>query len=404
MVSMVFKIPLRVMAGPHGRVNVPLEVFIDFGLALRKFGVEGVLNLNSIQLNELGPGDFLRRTPFQYTPDEGGRDRGFVSWIVKDMDADTFKDYELSFDVQGGEVEHVEEFSSKVCLCRKDDELIDIKIGGELFATYNYGSHTPKPYLHPVYGPGGEPITWNSPKDHPHHHSIWIGYGAINKIDFWGEGRGSGRIVHKLFKKILEGPVFAHFEEVNFWVGPDGVKVLEEDRGVRIYNLPSNGRIIDLKIVFKASEGDIVLQDTKEGGPLAVRVADFMDVDHGGRIQNSEGGVNEAQTWGRKAEWCDYSGFIRGVWRGIAIFNSPKNFRHPTYWHVRNYGLFCPNISSEFLKFLGSCKVNQGGEMALNYRLYIHSGDALEGMVQEKYYDYVDPPKVIIGEPLRTVP
>ena len=28
---------------------------------------------------------------------------------------------------------------------------------------------------------------------------------------------------------------------------------------------------------------------------------------------------------------------------GIAILNHPASFRYPTYWHVRDYGLFAAN-------------------------------------------------------------
>jgi hypothetical protein len=28
---------------------------------------------------------------------------------------------------------------------------------------------------------------------------------------------------------------------------------------------------------------------------------------------------------------------------GVAIFDHPKNHAHPTWWHVRDYGLFAAN-------------------------------------------------------------
>jgi len=45
----------------------------------------------------------------------------------------------------------------------------------------------------------------------------------------------------------------------------------------------------------------------------------------------------------KHADWCDYYGSIGGKTVGIAMFDHPSNPRHPTTWHVRDYGLFAAN-------------------------------------------------------------
>ena len=47
--------------------------------------------------------------------------------------------------------------------------------------------------------------------------------------------------------------------------------------------------------------------------------------------------------WGKRADWVDYYGNVAGEIVGIAIFDHPKNLRHPTYWHARSYGLLAAN-------------------------------------------------------------
>ena len=75
---------------------------------------------------------------------------------------------------------------------------------------------------------------------------------------------------------------------------------------------------------------------TKEAG-LAVRVADQIDVLDGGRITNSNGQVNEAETFDQIADWVDYSGPIsRTETAGIAIFPHPGSDGIP--WFTRDYG------------------------------------------------------------------
>ena len=69
----------------------------------------------------------------------------------------------------------------------------------------------------------------------------------------------------------------------------------------------------------------------------------MYDADKDGAIVNSYGGSQEMETWGKRAHWCDYVGPVNGKTVGITIMDSPGNFRYPTYWHVRDYGLMTAN-------------------------------------------------------------
>lgn len=54
---------------------------------------------------------------------------------------------------------------------------------------YRYSSDRARPYVHPLYAPDGSPITIDSPKDHPHHRGLMLGWNNINGFQFWGKGR-----------------------------------------------------------------------------------------------------------------------------------------------------------------------------------------------------------------------
>src|SRR5690606_22557238 len=92
----------------------------------------------------------------------------------------------------------------------------------------------------------------------------------------------------------------------NDWM-TGGAKVCEDERTF-LFGADRHGRWIDATVDLRASEGELVLGDTKEGC-FGLRVAGTMDVDAklGGRIRNSRGQVDEA-AWGRAAEWVDYHG------------------------------------------------------------------------------------------------
>ena len=58
---------------------------------------------------------------------------------------------------------------------------------------------------------------------------------------------------------------------------------------------------------------------------------------------NADGLTGMAKAWGRRSAWVDYSGEVNGENVGVAIFDHPANPNYPTYWHVRDYGLFSLN-------------------------------------------------------------
>lgn len=111
-----------------------------------------------------------------------------------------------------------------------------------------------------------------------------------------------------------------------------------------------------------------------------------------GRIVNSEG-LRDGATWGKRAKWVDYYGPVEGQTVGVAIFDHPRNPRHPTHWHVRDYGLFAANPFGihDFEKKpdgTGDLEVAAGQSVTWRYRFYFHRGDEQEAKVAERYAEY----------------
>jgi hypothetical protein len=161
-------------------------------------------------------------------------------------------------------------------------------------------------------------------------------------------------------------------------------------------------------VTLKAGDKDIVLGDTKEGS-MAVRVNESMrgvlPREKGekqaklgqGRIALSTGvsssGKGDEQAWGKRAAWCDYSGPVNGKTVGIAIFDHPSNPKHPTWWHVREYGLFAANHFGvhdfeKKPKGTGNITIPAGKSVTFKYRFYIHEGEETYGNVAERYKEY----------------
>lgn len=374
---------VSVKAARHSLENVPLMV--DAG----DLEIRGA----SVALKDVAAG---KQVPAQLMEDSG---RSLLCWICESLPAGQTKEYEV---VSGAPS------VSGVELADVGGDKVEFRIGGKLFTSYYYAGDIIRPFLFPVIGPGGKGVTRNFPQikdvpgesyDHHHHRSIWVAFGDVNGSDNWSEDEGCGRVLHREFLEKSSGPVFGRIRTLNDWVDSKGKKVMEEERTVTIYNLPDTGRLIDLGVVFRATEGDVKFGDTKEGGIASVRVATSMDGDKGGLITNSYGGITERETWGKFAHWCDYSGPVDGRTVGVAIFDTPGNFRYPTGWHVRDYGLFSANpfalsaYAGDDPNIDGSHVVKAGELFPFRYRLYIHDGNAKTAKVAEQYHGYINAPR-----------
>jgi len=278
---------------------------------------------------------------------------------------------------------------------------LTVEINGNLFTEYVYKGDAKRPYFYPVIGPTGVAVNrhWpmkegdNEQHDHSHHKSLWYTHGSINDIDFWADRDGNGDLIHDKFLKIESGKDMGIIRSQNKYAAPDGTVICTDTRTHKFYNRP-DCQMMDFEITFHASQGEVVLGDTKEGS-MAIRLAPTMrlkgDVGQG-NIINSEGN-RDGETWGKRAAWCDYYGPVNGEIVGVAIFDHPRNPKHPTWWHVRDYGLFAANPFgvSDFERKprgTGNITIPAGENLTFKYRIYIHKGDTKQGKVAEHYSEY----------------
>jgi len=282
-----------------------------------------------------------------------------------------------------------------------------IEINGKLFTEYFF-KDVARPYCHPLLGPHGIQMTRDWPmketpgeeRDHLHHRGFWFAHGEINGKDFWTEQKDFGKTVHEKFTKISSGEKEGVVKSRNHWIAKDGSLACTDERTLRIYNRPENERLFDFEITLRAGTNDVTFGDTKEG-TMAIRLAESMRLKPnkesigkaGGHIVNSEG-VRDGDTWGKRAAWCDYFGPVDGKTVGVAIFDHPSNPRHPTWWHVRDYGLFAANPfgQHDFEKLTdktaGNLVVPAGKSITFRYRFYMHDGDEKTAKVAERYAEF----------------
>ena len=225
-----------------------------------------------------------------------------------------------------------------------------------------------RPYFKSLHTMRGVPLTRPYPvvgdinADHPTMHpGLWLAFGDLNGADFW---RNKAKVAQEGWAELPKFPGgIGSFTALNYYRCGTTI-IANETASYKIETTPE-GRLLRWESRFEPAEADLTFGDQEEMG-LGVRVAAPLTVEFGnGVIRNSEGGLNEAGTWGKQADWCSYSGVVDGRRVGIVIMPHPDNFRR-SWFHNRDYGLMVANPFGR--------KAMTGGEES---KVVVKKGDSL---------------------------
>jgi hypothetical protein len=197
-------------------------------------------------------------------------------------------------------------------------------------------------------------------------------------------------MVFRKLDEVKSGPSAGVIRTTFDLEGSDEKPFAQETQYFR-FSGDEQSRIIDCEFVIKAGKAPVHFGDTKEG-TFGIRLAPQLDAPNGVMV-NSEGGQGEKQVWGKRANWVDVDGAIDGQKLGVAVFDAPDSFRHPTYWHARGYGLLAANpFGLSFFdndhKKDGAYTLPAGQSVKFHYRVVIHDGSCQDAHIAEKYAAY----------------
>ncbi len=218
------------------------------------------------------------------------------------------------------------------------------------------------------------PIAGTDPVDHPTMHpGIWLAFGVLNDQDFW---RNKASVVHQSFiqaPEVQDNQV--RFVTESLMLDQDGKSLCKLDTDIRCLVGPAYWTVI-WQARFHGHTQDLRFGDQEEMG-FGARVATALSEKKGGLIVNSAGEKTAKDTWGKRAEWCDYSGTIDNRKLGITLMTSSTNDRF-SLWHNRDYGLFVANpFGRKTMKYgeASEHKIAVGQEYRLCFGACIHETD-----------------------------
>jgi len=248
-------------------------------------------------------------------------------------------------------------------------------------------------YIHPIYGLGGEMLTRDWSKDHPHHRGI---YWAWPEVDF-GSKRGDLHALQIVFARptgkieLTGGAKFSQVESENLWMWNDSIPVVREVAVIRAYRSTAQGRIIDLAFRFVALRDSITLarRETKLYGGLNVRM-------HTPKQQVISVFADSANVVPRRV-WSDLSGLFKGAktTSGMMVFQHKQNPDYPGDWvQYPELSWVQPTFPAAGTRF----RLVPGQPLILRYRLWIHSGGKPDDKLSAAFWDTFNAEKTLLPD------
>jgi methane monooxygenase PmoA-like len=215
-------------------------------------------------------------------------------------------------------------------------ETITVSSADRPVLEYQFTSKPKKSYVSRLFSPAGVQIIRDAPHDHLHHHSLMFAV-AVDGVNFWEENDACGRQkpVGKAVTKTAsgDGSASATIEHRLNWMAPNASDVLLiESRTVEVLRTEKPGPTM---LVWKCrlspppGKKSVTLTGSAYFG-LGARFTESMDA--GGRFQNADGKTGVEDTNDKRSAWCAYSAKADGKPVTVAMFDCPKNPRHPATW------------------------------------------------------------------------
>ena len=240
-------------------------------------------------------------------------------------------------------------------------------------------------YIHPIYGPSGEQLSDDYPKDHPHHRGVgwsWPVTRWNSEVrDIWACVGVWSRPV--AIRRAIAGPVLAILDSEHAWKWGDTDAIVRERVIIRAFRSCEVGRLVDVEVRLTALVDGVAIGGRPHAGygGFGLRGAPAKDR----KITAGTSPAGSSTLWA----WLDYSGVFAGGQgpAGIAIFEHWSNPYYPNKLHQY------PGCNYVMPAFPGEREVPlaKGKPLSLVHRLWVHPRYAEEKTLAEVCSGYNNP-------------
>ncbi len=217
-----------------------------------------------------------------------------------------------------------------------DRSSVSINAGDMPVLRYQFLQRPMKPYAKQFFSPGGVNVLRDSPADHKHHHGLMFAV-AVDGVGFWEEREGNGCQKHRSLGNVKtfarDGLAWAAFTQQLDWVDPKSEKpLLQERRTIEVCRTkePKATLLIWRTCLQPSPDKNSVTLTGSHYYGLGMRFVESMD--KVGRFFNADGKDGQPARDSQRlvrSRWCAYTAPADGKPVTVAIFDHPKNPRHP---------------------------------------------------------------------------
>jgi len=283
--------------------------------------------------------------------------------------------------------------------CYVPDREICLLAEHQTIVRYRLALDRRKPYLHPVCTPSGIPLTCLEPWDHVWHKGLWFSWKELNGIEFWAEWEEPGQegTLKLLIEEVRLNESWASIVARYDYYPPDSESSLMTERRVVAIHIPQNDAYysIDWDLTFEANEQPVVLdrtpitQETPWGGYAGLSWRASREMGHF-QTMDSERRTSLTEMNRKPARWAALWGQLDGGWNrwgGMAMFEYPRNPRHPNHW----YYLCDPGFGYLNAAFLQEEPyiLEPNDSLHLRYRVLVFEGEPTFEFLEEQYRAYL---------------
>ena len=213
-------------------------------------------------------------------------------------------------------------------------------------------------YLFPVYSPAGFALTSESPSDHPHHHSIWVGADHVNlhvpaehrtevySYNFYVndvfQGRAPGRIVQTQLEAQADGDAMLLTQRLQWlgpreWGAPEGRHVLDETRLTRVRHMADcRAFLLTIRSELSAVGHPVSIGPTRHAW-FNARIGPGMAPLHGGQIRSAAASAPQAAPAWQVSTGAVGGGHVAGVALSACMGTGRPD------WYVSPWGVMTAN-------------------------------------------------------------
>lgn len=259
-------------------------------------------------------------------------------------------------------------------------------LNGSPGLVYQATPNPQKPYVAELFSPAGVNLLRDSPVDHKHHHGLMFAV-AVDGVNFWEESATSGiqkPTAPPLLSQVKTKEATWQVLRQNLqWHSAQGEALLSEERVLATTRLGQPmATLVNWRSLLRLPPGKSSAQLT--GSPyfgLGMRFVVSMDKD--GRFFNADGQLGVQGTNNARSAWCAYTAKVDGKPVTVAVFDWPKNVRHPATWFTMDQGF--AYLSATLNLHKEPLKLQADRPLELRYGVAVWDGQ-MESATVEKLY------------------